>query len=487
MISGIVLGVLAIGALVWLQSRRAHDNEQFGFNEYVRNPSLRHKQAQIHQEREEMVACLAKESPEKLVPMLLDDQLLPVVQPAICEAGPAVVPHLIAALADPAYRTPVDEETQSSVHVFFRRSAPIVTVLRCLAEYAPPAAVASVAPLVTDPNQQIRQHASLLLGAIATDDAIDSLSEALADDDDYVRSYAMMGVLQAMDAGRGSPRFRKAVFDAIVPLVWRDDIASSGDAPKCLLRLDRQRAVSVLTGPEALSPGREGLMYVLRALKEDRVPIDGDDLLRLIEAIEPETTEHHDARVLAEALQLLARVDADKSQAAIRRGLESKSQKVREGAAKALAASKSITEPFRIAFGRLEKAGWNGLTPSQRHVLAVRILIDEVKNGGFEQYFVNSSGDHWADAVAGLEAVGATRVHALTQEAISHFGAGGPSIDTDKRHRQLARLVKKQGKVFSHLEDTFYKDEDGIEVCLLQYIVDHEVDFREKASTEERA
>lgn len=481
----VILGTLAVliglGAIVRFRQKGARPVQFLDFKEYVRDPSSYRREAQRLAERAESVTELATRPPEDLVRMLLDDALYRDAASALREAGPAVVPHLVQALSNPAFRAGEGEEPSDPSELLFGRSMPLVTVLRCLEHYAPESAVNSIAPLVHDPDTEVRKRAALLLGMIASDDAAAPLRHALADEDDSVPSYALMGLMRAIQAAKHmSAAFRREVFEAVLPLVSRPDRSVSGDAPRCLLHLDRERAVSAFTAPDALSPGREGLHYVLQALREAHIGVSAEVLIDLIQKLESKCTEYPNDRVIDQALQLLAISDAnaDRAQAIIRRALTSQSRHVREGAASALAAAKGAVLPFGVAFDRLEQAGWDGLAAPERHVLAVRMLIDEVNNGGIEQYFVNSSGDHWPDAMAGLEAIGARRNHRLMQQVIGRFGPAGPSRDRDRRHHQLAKVVKQDTEFFSPVETEFYEDEEDREVLLMLYVAAHSECFR---------
>jgi hypothetical protein len=49
--------------------------------------------------------------------------------------------------------------------------------------------------------------------------------------------------------------------------------------------------------------------------------------------------------------------------------------------------------------------GFWRLTIPEQHYLAVTMLDAEVNNGGHGQYFLNSSGSEWREALAGLEVI----------------------------------------------------------------------------------
>jgi len=396
---------------------------------------------------------------------------------ALKMAGSAVVPALTAALADPRFRRKTDTEHQNGLHLLLRRSQPIVTVLDCLVHLSPREAVPAVAPLVEDEDTEVRKETALLLGSLGSDSAASPLTRSLRDNDDYVRSYAMMGILRAIEADRVTDAFRAAAFEAVKPLVFRSDRTVGGEAPKCLLALDRDRAILFLTHQDRLVLGSEGLNDALRALREADVVVDERPLLQLVSALEGKVEAYPNDYVVGEALRLLAKIDSESARGAITCGTQSPSSRVREDATQALAATHGILEPFGVAFDRLDAVGWPGLTEAQRKVLAVRVLIDQVENGGFSQYFVNSYGAQWHNAEVGLDAIGAIEDLALFRQATAMFGSNGPSTDDDRRHRELARVVENNDDIFSPLEEQFYKDEQDREVLLLRYIIAHPSDF----------
>ncbi len=72
------------------------------------------------------------------------------------------------------------------------------------------------------------------------------------------------------------------------------------------------------------------------------------------------------------------------------------------------------------------------LTEAERVLCLVDILEMEVNNGGFEQYFDNSSGDHVPETVGALRAIGADWAAELLEKALAPFGDSYPA-DRDER------------------------------------------------------
>ncbi len=470
----LLIVVTAVVVILWLRDDRS---DVVRFRDYLLNPKLRSRVSKQFAARNLAVAHLVNKPPEKLVEMLLNDNNFDLAKRAISNAGQRVVPALISAVSDLRYRRKIDVEKKDHTHVALCRAEPLTTVLECLTEYAPADAVPAIAPLVEDENKEIRKHTALLLGAIGTDAAVEPFAICCSDEDDYVRSYAMMGMQRALETDRMTEGFRAAAYSIIQPLVYRRDSTGGREAPRCLLNLDRERAISFLTSPENLVVDREGLQYALKALREYEVPVDEGHLLDLAVALENKVGKYPGDYVMSEVLLLLARIDTGAARQTITREMQSPSQQVREAATSALAASRGVEDPFGFVFDRLDTYGWDGVTAPQRLVLAVRIFINEVNNGGFSQYFFNSSGDHWQDAMSGLHAIGAASDLMLLQQAADMFGPDGPSVDDDERHRQLSRIVKKDDELFSPIEDVFFKDKEDREVQLNRYIIQHAADF----------
>lgn len=479
MSTNILVAVLvALGvafATYWFLIREAADGA-LGFLEYVRDPTGPDRLQAELANRDAAVAKLAKESPEKLVAMLKENaNQFGMSARAIEAAGPKMIPALLAAVTDPSFRGGSRQDAFDS-----RVIEPLERVLSCLEKLAPTEAVPVVAPLVNDQSNEIRKEVALLLGKVATDEAAEPVARLLQDEDDYVRSYAMMGIRRAIEADKISEGFRQTVFDAIVPLAFRRAISGGDDAPRCLLGLNKEKAIPILTAPDRLRADQENLHEVLGALRESKVRVDEDVLFSILSELEG-ATGYPAEYVYGESLMMLALSNSDRTSEVIRKASGHPSQRVREYAAEAEALANGLDDPLAAAWEKLETQGWQKLSIPQKHVLAVRMLIDQVNNGGFLQYFINTSGDYWRDAEAGLDAVGATSDKHIFKESLKLFGSDIPSVDRQARHQQVAAIAEKEDRPFEEMESEFYKDKADREVLLLQYMLKHMEDFGKNA------
>lgn len=101
----------------------------------------------------------------------------------------------------------------------------------------------------------------------------------------------------------------------------------------------------------------------------------------------------------------------------------------------------------------------------QKHIFAIEWYIAEVNNGGHDQFYFNSTGIVWEDAMQGFEAVGLQNNYKILKASAERLG-GYPSKDRNKRQEQLDQYSPD----FSDLDDRFYESEKDIETALLRYI-----------------
>lgn len=105
-----------------------------------------------------------------------------------------------------------------------------------------------------------------------------------------------------------------------------------------------------------------------------------------------------------------------------------------------------------------------------RYLHAVLRLQNEIGNGGVPQYWFNSSGDDWKDALSGLVAIGAPEQVDFLKHEIALFGVGGPSEDTAERRRYFDAL-DSAGIDSPHGECDELWSEREVAVAILGYAV----------------
>jgi Domain of unknown function (DUF4375) len=115
----------------------------------------------------------------------------------------------------------------------------------------------------------------------------------------------------------------------------------------------------------------------------------------------------------------------------------------------------------------------------ERTYFVVCLLEGEIYNGGLDQFFTNSAGDYYREAVAGLEIIGAHHSLRIVREASEFiFSENGPPLDRMQRCeivRSATEKLSQSNQVvglaaqLDLLDKKFYKDEDGLFDLLTAY------------------
>ena len=101
-----------------------------------------------------------------------------------------------------------------------------------------------------------------------------------------------------------------------------------------------------------------------------------------------------------------------------------------------------------------------------RLIFAVDSYMAEVYNGGHDQFFFNSTGVVWKDALEGLEAIGAQVAASILRRVIGRFDCGIPD-DADERRKKMADL---EDGIFEEDDQAFYDMSGNIEELVKIYI-----------------
>jgi len=115
------------------------------------------------------------------------------------------------------------------------------------------------------------------------------------------------------------------------------------------------------------------------------------------------------------------------------------------------------------------------LTAPQQTFKIVWELEAEVNNGGFDQYFSNTSGRDAPRAAAALRAIGAFKCAQIVEAAVGRIDERGLDWPNDARRRQA--LTKFDADRFSDLDERFFAYPDPLSALLYRFVVAHPADF----------
>ena len=382
------------------------------------------------------------------------------------KAGGKAAPLLVAALSDPTF-------------LFHRYGgsgldgSPLELALDLLEPFAePPAAV--LEPALRHADEYFRSKALYHLARCGNDDAIPALNDGLASPSRDCRTYTLIGLEFLKRTGRGSERFRRELFDAAVPLLHDDEYSPAEIAPRVLLVLDRERAVKLLLGEDILRPDNRYVSKILRALREAGVPVPAPQLRALLTALRHAANKYPFDYAYADGLLLLTRAEGKSAADAIADAQTWGNEHVKAVAAEAAGIAAGVQDAYAVVMDRFEREGASGLSEPQRYYLTLWWLDADVKNGGFTQYFFNSSGDLAGDAPEAAKAVGASEAARIIRKAVALFGPDGPAADRDER---MDRLSAIESATLAALDAEYYDCRDDLQELLPLYAARHPAEF----------
>lgn len=96
------------------------------------------------------------------------------------------------------------------------------------------------------------------------------------------------------------------------------------------------------------------------------------------------------------------------------------------------------------------------LNSSQRVLLIIENLEREINNGGFKQFYWNSSGDYAMETIDVLKQIGAKKTGEVVKKANDQFPNGVVPKDRNQRGDILGLISEKSYEKWNILDLTFY-------------------------------
>jgi hypothetical protein len=110
------------------------------------------------------------------------------------------------------------------------------------------------------------------------------------------------------------------------------------------------------------------------------------------------------------------------------------------------------------------------LTEPQKLFYLNQNLEREVNNGGFNQYFLNSSGNYAHETILSLAAIGATKTAKILGRAIDQFPGKNVPNDRNERNVILEQIEDEANKVWNELDKEFFEYEDDLNTLNIEYV-----------------
>jgi hypothetical protein len=128
---------------------------------------------------------------------------------------------------------------------------------------------------------------------------------------------------------------------------------------------------------------------------------------------------------------------------------------------------------FESALARFDGTDVGRLDEIDRLLVTIWGLEADVNNGGFDQYYFNSSGDQSRFAPDALRAIGAHQMADIVSQANAVFGPGGPSPDRNTRQAQLFLIAPPDSEnpgPWEQLDSDFFAYPDDLAGLLTAFL-----------------
>lgn len=127
---------------------------------------------------------------------------------------------------------------------------------------------------------------------------------------------------------------------------------------------------------------------------------------------------------------------------------------------------------------KVNQQRWSVLPQQDQYYIVTSVLIAEVLNGGFEQYFFNSSGDYFTQTKHVLIQYGEEDIFRLLLSAQRLIFAGQAVPAVCEQRRQLlqnveAKQEQQHDAELRLLENQFFEKSDRLSALLSKLAVEH--------------
>ena len=112
----------------------------------------------------------------------------------------------------------------------------------------------------------------------------------------------------------------------------------------------------------------------------------------------------------------------------------------------------------------------HNLSEQQKNFYLNQNLEREVNNGGFKQYFINSSGNYAHETVTSLKLIGADHTANILQKAIDQFPESKVPTERDQRREVVKAIEEATNQVLETLSKKFFEYVDNLNALNIEYV-----------------
>ena len=138
----------------------------------------------------------------------------------------------------------------------------------------------------------------------------------------------------------------------------------------------------------------------------------------------------------------------------------------------------SLAVAFEEALGRKAfKLGAHSLSVPERDVLAIEAMEREVNNGGFKQFFTNSSSEFASTLLEALRRVGCPQTAAITERALGALPPG-VALTVEGLDAEMATANARRDEELDACDQAYFAAREDIAGALIGYLQRHRDNLR---------
>ncbi|GAB5405033.1 MAG: hypothetical protein Aurels2KO_32640 [Aureliella sp.] len=475
----VILAVAGVAIFLLFREREQPAQTEPGFREFVKDPGLWNEMNEANEEAAAAAAAAAQWDDDQLAKEVERYVFSPKTSRDLWSIGrqlgelsPKTNDALLYILRDKANEAKLAELRPGD----WLEEAPVMRVCELFDGNMPAEAIELLEPYLSHESDQIRKDCILAVAESGWPEALPAIKRALADEDEYVRSYSLMGMGRAIESAALSEEISDGVIVDLERLVTSD--LNVEDAARLMAQLDPTHAEEFLLSDAVLDTEKRYLHEVLRVIGQFDFKINREKVQSLIETYATREMKYPNTYALGESLALLGRFRDTADAGTLEQYSNHEDERISDGAAQGLIAFHNL-QGFEDRIWEQERNnGWDALSKEQQMYLAVFWLNAEVNNGGHSQYFFNSAGDNWQHALDGLKAMGFKERLKIFEGVLKLFGDKKPLTDRGKRQNQLSRVYSKHEDAFDKFDSAYYETSESVEVYSTRFVIQNADKFK---------
>ncbi len=470
------LAIVTVGILLFLRVKKFGRGGEFGFRDVVRNPLLWQEMVEKNAQPEsKRLPNWSAAEIEKQVRQYVfakgDEEDAAPLKNVLKALSPQTHEPLMVILRDRSNQEALSELREER----YSKTAPVMRLCDLFAGSMPEEAIDLLKPFLEHKSDEIRKGCMLAVAESGLGKALPAVVSALKDEDEYVRSYTLIGLKRALEANALSNELSAGIFAEL-----EASILANREVKECsqlLSLIDAERAKDFLTSEAVLSPKTKAIHEIVRTIREFQFQVSRERVLELYDEISKREMKYPNDYAVGELLALLGTMRNPLDETLLEANTRHSERNVSDGAATGLLSYHGLGD-FKKKIWDDEARGNKPLTREQQMYLAVYMLDAEINNGGHSQYFFNSTGDDWQDALDGLKAMGFEDRASIFQKSLDYFGSHGPSSDRKTRQTQLSKIYQKHEADLNKLDSQYYDSKESIEVGLIRFVIHNASKFQ---------